>query len=78
MHWTASSGALDITRLLLDRKAEVDKPDGSGWTPLHIAGWSFLLFPGRLLHSFKVSAGNFEVAQELIGAGADVNRFVPS
>ncbi|KAF8071571.1 ankyrin repeat-containing domain protein, partial [Lyophyllum atratum] len=53
-----SSGAIDIVRLLIDQKAEVDKPDNSGWTPLHIA----------------VSAGHDQVVQELVGAGADVNR----
>ncbi|KAJ2918465.1 hypothetical protein MD484_g1940, partial [Candolleomyces efflorescens] len=58
LHWAASSGALDIVRLLVDQKAEVDLPDNSGWTPLLIA----------------VSAGYTEVVQELIGAGADVNR----
>ncbi|TEB27097.1 ankyrin [Coprinellus micaceus] len=61
LHWAASSGALDIARFLIDRKAEVDRSDNSGWTPLHIA----------------VSAGHTEIVQELIGAGADVNRQVP-
>ncbi|TEB18904.1 ankyrin [Coprinellus micaceus] len=54
--------ALDIARFLIDRKAEVDRSDNSGWTPLHIA----------------VSAGHTEIVQELIGAGADVNRQVPT
>ncbi|KAF9460343.1 ankyrin repeat-containing domain protein [Collybia nuda] len=58
LHWTASSGSIDIARFLIDQKAEVDKPDNSGWTPLHIA----------------VSAGHEEIVQELIGAGADVNK----
>ncbi|KAJ3876856.1 ankyrin repeat-containing domain protein, partial [Lentinula edodes] len=53
-----SSGDLDIARYLIDQKAEVDKVDGSGWSALHIA----------------VSAGNDSVVEELIGAGADVNR----
>ncbi|KAJ2934702.1 hypothetical protein H1R20_g2410, partial [Candolleomyces eurysporus] len=51
LHWAASSGALDIVRFLLDQKAEVDRPDNSGWTPLLIA----------------VSAGHTEIVQELIG-----------
>ncbi|KAF9048849.1 ankyrin repeat-containing domain protein [Panaeolus papilionaceus] len=38
LHWAASSGSIDIARFLIDQKAEVDKADGSGWTPLHIAG----------------------------------------
>ncbi|KZP09040.1 ankyrin, partial [Athelia psychrophila] len=53
-----SSGSIDITRFLIDQKAEVDKPDNSGWTPLHIAA----------------SAGQEEIVKELVGAGADVNR----
>ncbi|KAF8813493.1 hypothetical protein BYT27DRAFT_7084184, partial [Phlegmacium glaucopus] len=53
-----SSGSIDITRFLIDQKAEVDRPDNAGWTPLHIA----------------VSAGHESVTQELIGGGADVNR----
>ncbi|KAF8963143.1 ankyrin repeat-containing domain protein, partial [Flammula alnicola] len=53
-----SSGSIDIVRFLIDQKAEVDKADSSGWTPLHIS----------------VSAGQENVVQELIGAGADVNR----
>ncbi|KAF8193383.1 hypothetical protein BJ912DRAFT_848523, partial [Pholiota molesta] len=55
-----SSGSIDIVRFLIDQKAEVDKADGAGWTALHIA----------------VSAGHENVVQELIGAGADVNRQV--
>jgi hypothetical protein len=38
LHWAASVGALDVARYLLDHGAPVDAPDGSGWTPLHIAG----------------------------------------
>ncbi|KAJ7672279.1 ankyrin repeat-containing domain protein, partial [Mycena polygramma] len=53
-----SSGSVDIARFLIDKKAEVDFVDNSGWTPLHIA----------------VSAGHDEIVQELVGAGADVNR----
>jgi 26S proteasome non-ATPase regulatory subunit 10 len=40
LHWAASTGSNDIARFLIDQNAEVDKPDGSGWTPLHIAGSS--------------------------------------
>ncbi|ETW82767.1 hypothetical protein HETIRDRAFT_450525 [Heterobasidion irregulare TC 32-1] len=58
LHWAASSGSLEITRYLIDQKADINKMDGSGWSALHIA----------------VSAGNEEVAKELIGAGADVNQ----
>ncbi|KII89692.1 hypothetical protein PLICRDRAFT_107568, partial [Plicaturopsis crispa FD-325 SS-3] len=53
-----STGSVDVTRYLLDKGAEVDKPDGSGWTALHIA----------------VSAGHEEIVRELVGAGADVNN----
>ena len=44
LHWAASSGSIDIARYLIDQKAQVDKPDSSGWTPLHIAGASCGLF----------------------------------
>ncbi|KAF9270802.1 ankyrin [Marasmius fiardii PR-910] len=37
LHWAASSGSLEIVRILLEHRAEVDKIDGSGWTALHIA-----------------------------------------
>ncbi|KAF9449748.1 ankyrin, partial [Macrolepiota fuliginosa MF-IS2] len=60
LHWAASSGSLDIARFLIDQKVEVDRPDISGWTALHIAG--------------IISAGHKEIVEELIGAGADVNR----
>ncbi|EEB88259.1 hypothetical protein MPER_14004, partial [Moniliophthora perniciosa FA553] len=53
-----SSGSLDITRSLLEGKADVDQVDGSGWSALHIA----------------VSAGHENVVQELIGAGADIMK----
>ncbi|KAJ7173958.1 ankyrin repeat-containing domain protein [Mycena crocata] len=59
LHWAASSGATDIVRFLVDKQAEVDVVDNSGWTPLHIA----------------VSAGHDEIVQELVGAGADVNKY---
>lgn len=38
LHWAASSGARDIVQYLIGMKAQVDKQDQSGWTPLHIAG----------------------------------------
>ncbi|KAJ6553563.1 ankyrin repeat protein [Mycena vulgaris] len=38
LHWAASSGSTDIVRFLIDKQAEVDLVDNSGWTPLHIAG----------------------------------------
>jgi ankyrin repeat protein len=67
---------VEITRYLLDHQAEVDKIDGSGWTPLHIAGRSILLSapycdPDK---STIVSAGNEDVVIELVGAGADVKK----
>ncbi|KAJ7760629.1 ankyrin repeat-containing domain protein [Mycena maculata] len=58
LHWAAASGSTDIARFLIDKLAEVDLIDNSGWTPLHIA----------------VSAGHDEIVQELVGAGADVNK----
>lgn len=44
LHWAASSGSIDIARFLIDQNAEVDKPDGAGWTPLHIAGSLWITF----------------------------------
>ncbi|KAJ7036827.1 ankyrin repeat-containing domain protein [Mycena alexandri] len=38
LHWAASSGSTDIVRFLVDKQADVDLVDNSGWTPLHIAG----------------------------------------
>ncbi|TDL25830.1 ankyrin [Rickenella mellea] len=37
LHWAASSGSKDIVIYLIDHKAEIDKQDSSGWTPLHIS-----------------------------------------
>lgn len=82
LHWAASSGATDIAQYLLNNGAEVDKPDSSGWTALHVAGKIFdLMLQSRysdiktaiLLHHL-VSAGNEEIVKELVGAGADVNK----
>jgi len=56
LHVAASSGALDVTRYLLDQKAEVNAKDSMGWSALMIA----------------VSAGHESVVQELVGSGADV------
>ncbi|KAJ6596035.1 ankyrin repeat-containing domain protein, partial [Mycena sp. CBHHK59/15] len=53
-----SFGSTEISRFLIDKNAEVDVVDNSGWTPLHIAA----------------SAGHEEIVQELVGAGADVNK----
>ncbi|KAJ7220292.1 ankyrin repeat-containing domain protein, partial [Mycena pura] len=53
-----ASGSIEIVRFLIDKEAEVDLVDNSGWSPLHIA----------------VSAGHDAVVQELVGAGADVTK----
>ncbi|KAG7099826.1 hypothetical protein E1B28_001635 [Marasmius oreades] len=58
LHWAASSGSLEIVRILLEHKAEIDKIDVSGWTALHIA----------------VSAGHESTVEELVGSGADVSK----
>ncbi|KAG5337461.1 hypothetical protein C0989_009610 [Termitomyces sp. Mn162] len=74
LHWAASSGAIDIVRFLIDQKAEVDKPDISGWTALHIAGldaWLVRVCNETYLSLKTVSAGHDEVVKELVGAGAD-------
>lgn len=81
LHWAASTGSIDIVRFLIDQQAEVEKSDGLGWTPLHIAG-SFVVF-FFVLHvdvlicicCTSVSAGHENVVQELIGAGSDVNKY---
>jgi ankyrin repeat protein len=43
LHWASTSpGGVEIVQFLLQQNGiEVDKPDGSGWTPLHIAGKNF-------------------------------------
>ncbi|KAJ7590226.1 hypothetical protein C8J56DRAFT_783512, partial [Mycena floridula] len=69
-----SSGDIDIVRYLIDQKADIDKTDGGGWSPLHIAGE---LSASRLIDSIDwilASAGHEDVVQDLIGAGADVNK----
>ncbi|EIN03955.1 ankyrin, partial [Punctularia strigosozonata HHB-11173 SS5] len=53
-----ASGSLPCVRFLIDRGADVNKVDGSSWSPLHSA----------------VSAGHEDVVRELVGAGADVRR----
>ncbi|KAG6899147.1 hypothetical protein C0993_000254 [Termitomyces sp. T159_Od127] len=77
LHWAASSGAIDIVRLLIDLKAVVDEPDISGWTPLHVAGlvtWLVRVCTQTYLLLNSVSAGHDDIVKELVGAGADVNR----
>jgi ankyrin repeat protein len=72
LHWAASVGALDVVRYLLDHGAEIDKGDGSNWTPLHIAGKSWtccIVWPWLMS---IVSAGQEAIVRELIGSGADV------
>jgi len=56
LHVATSSGGIDVTRFLLDQKADVNAKDSMGWTPLMIA----------------VSAGFEPLVDELIGSGADV------
>ena len=61
LHWAATSGSLEIVRLLLDHKAEVDAADNGGWTPFLIAGsvsgqfWSQLY--SQRLNSFQQAQG---------------------
>jgi len=75
LHWAAFSGALDITQYLLEQKAEVDKIDATGWTALHIAGTPFVITIWSVPNDpVLVSAGNEDVARELVGAGADVKK----
>lgn len=65
---------------LLANGAEVDKTDDSGWTALHIAGGytgsshDLLLCVECIVSWFLVSSGHEEVVQELVGAGADMNK----
>jgi len=75
LHWAAFSGALDIAQYLLEREAAVDKIDASGWTALHIAGVPFVITIRSAPNDRAlVSAGNEDVARELVGAGADVKK----
>src|SRR5215469_3520309 len=52
----AKTGDVDAVRALLKEKANVNEAQGDGMTPLHWAVYS----------------NNFEVAELLVGAGADV------
>jgi len=59
LHWAAlTPEAPELVRYLIEKQAEIDKPDAAGWTPLHIA----------------VSSGNEDSVKELIGAGASINK----
>ncbi|KAJ7671446.1 ankyrin repeat-containing domain protein [Mycena polygramma] len=84
LHWAASSGSVDITRFLIDKKAEVDLVDNSGWTPLHIAGRKiddicfWLNGPQKNnkgltpLH-YAASKSRIDIGKLLISRGADIN-----
>jgi ankyrin repeat protein len=54
----------------------VDEPDGSGWTPLHIAGKYDHSNGSRLtLNTWGIlaSAGREDIVRYLVGADANVN-----
>ncbi len=57
LHWAAKEGKLDMARILIASKANVNAGDRQGKTPL----------------SFAAQAGNFEVCAFLVENGADVN-----
>ncbi|KAI5862076.1 ankyrin repeat-containing domain protein [Durotheca rogersii] len=63
LHYAAMSGEVDMVRILLDEEpsqlAELDLPDGDGWTPLH---WACR------------SDDNLDIIQILVEKGADVVR----
>ncbi len=69
---------MDIVRYLIDQKADVNRGDNGGWTPLHIAcGYIVNFFIVYSLMSFghclPASGGFDDVVRELLGAGAEVN-----
>jgi Ankyrin repeats (3 copies) len=43
LHVAASSGALDVTRYLIDQMADVNAKDAMGWTPMMVAGEMLVL-----------------------------------
>ena len=57
LHWAAKEGKLDMARILVASKANVNAGDRQGKTPL----------------SFAAQAGNYEVCAFLVESGADVN-----
>jgi ankyrin repeat protein len=57
LHWAAWYGKLDIAKLLVANKADVDAKDNHGWTPLHLAA----------------RCGRLDVVKFLVSKGADVH-----
>lgn len=57
MFFAAANGSTDVAQLLLDAKADLDRPNGDGWTPLMAAS----------------SRGQDEVAVLLLAHKADLN-----
>jgi ankyrin repeat protein len=57
LHWAAWYGRVEIARMLIDAKADLNLQGEYGWTPLHAA----------------VKYGSVEIVRMLIDAGADVN-----
>ncbi|KZT38846.1 ankyrin [Sistotremastrum suecicum HHB10207 ss-3] len=65
LHWAASAGYADVVRYLVDQKCDVDLPDARIHYTLSIDAHS---------RSHIASAGHEPIAEELIGAGANVNK----
>jgi ankyrin repeat protein len=57
MHWATGGDHKKMVELLIDKGADVNARDESGWTPLHYAAFN----------------GHKDVAELLIAKGADVN-----
>ena len=55
LHYAARFGKVEIVRMLIDAKANLNVQDEEGWTPLHVAAWN----------------GEVKIARMLIEAGAD-------
>ncbi|MBR5888343.1 MAG: ankyrin repeat domain-containing protein, partial [Akkermansia sp.] len=87
LHSAVTYGHTDCVKLLIDTGADVNKADKKGQTPLYWAAWNshtecvkrLLDAPGIDLSSFTplslaVIANNTNKLQNLLAAGADINR----
>jgi hypothetical protein len=88
LHDAASNGSVPVCQLLVAAGAEIDSLDSSGTTPLHYASVNdrldamrYLLgcgadvnHVGRYGDSALRKAGSYDIALELLSAGADPNQ----
>jgi ankyrin repeat protein len=85
----AKYGHLEIVRLLISRRADINAQDKNGWAPLHYTSWSnsdvakYLISKGADINLRStvgesplfeyINMGNQEMAEFLITQGADIN-----